>query len=200
MRRLILAAVLAGVAAGAHGAGELVVYRCVAADGSVTLQNDQRCPKGSREQRRVVELPAPVVVPLPVARPVAVASEPVPMVHTAPDAPSPPPAEPTPAPPLFACTTWDRRRYLGDDAAPAPRCAVLRTVGLDGQDSSGVAACEMRQDQCEALPEAARCAGWAERRRMAEARLVFPGQADAAQARAELDRVAAAIAGSVCDS
>ena len=30
---------------------DLVIYRCTDASGAVTVQNDQRCPAGSREER-----------------------------------------------------------------------------------------------------------------------------------------------------
>ena len=35
---------------------DLVIYRCTDASGAVTVQNDQRCPAGSREERRVIDV------------------------------------------------------------------------------------------------------------------------------------------------
>lgn len=185
---------------GTGPAQELVIYRCVGADGAVTLQNGRRCPAGTREQRRVVEAPRSSAPPaadhVPALAPVAV---PAPVAPAAAPDPAAPPADaaPAPAPPVYACRSWDGARYFGDSAEPAPRCAPLRTTGLDGRAPSAAQACEMRLDTCEPVAEAARCEAWAERARRAEAALAFPaGDVDAA--RAERDRVRAAIAGTVC--
>ena len=190
----------AGATAPAAAAPSVVVYRCVAADGSVTLQNGRRCAKGLREERRVVEVPTSRATPA-VAAPVA----------PAPVAPMPAePAEATPvdapptieigraaAPPLFACRAWDGSGYYGDSEAPPPRCAPLQAVGLDGRVMDTAQACELRADTCEPVAEAARCDAWAERLRRAEAALEFP-TGDTTAAREELDRVRTTIAGTVC--
>lgn len=181
-------------------AQDVVIYRCVAADGSVTLQNGRRCPKGMREQRRVLEAPRPPAPPAASAAPRPAGPAP------APEAPAPVPATPAaplvelapaPAPPLHACRTWDGERYYGDSAEPAPRCAPLRTTALDGRGATAAQACEMRLDTCEPVAEAARCEAWAERARRAEAALAF-ASGDVGAARAELERVRSAIAGTVC--
>ncbi|TCZ79745.1 hypothetical protein EYQ95_24925, partial [Lysobacter sp. N42] len=133
-------------------AQDVVIYRCVAADGSVMLQNGQRCPKGTREQRRVLEAPrAPAPPPAPAAPPAAAPAAPGTLSAPAPVAAAPAIVElaAAPAPPLHACRTWDGERYYGDSAEPAPRCAPLRTTALDGRSPTAAQACEMRLDTCE---------------------------------------------------
>lgn len=190
-----LVALLALAVARTGTAGDVVVYRCVAADGAVTLQNDRRCPKGSREQRRVLETPAaprvaaPAPAPTPAATPVAaVPLDATPVVEI-----------PRAAPPaLFACRTWEGTRYFGDAAQPAARCAPLATVGLDGSDTVAAQACEVVADTCEPVAESARCEAWAERLRVADDAARF-GDAGAAPAgEAEARRIRDLLAGSTC--
>jgi hypothetical protein len=190
-------ALLGALLAPAAAAADIVVYRCTAADGAVTLQNARRCPKGMREERRVLEVAtsrAPPAVAPPAAEP---APAPV-------DAAAEPATDSTPriaigpAPPLFACRTWDGQRYYGDDAQPAARCAPLQAVGLDRRSATAAQACEMVRDTCEAVPEAARCEAWGERLRTAEGLERF-GDADAAAAaRSEAARVRTVLAATVC--
>lgn len=65
---------LAGAPAAAQDA--VVIYRCTDASGAVSVQNDVPCPKGSQQQRRVMETAGPASIPAMPA----------------------PPAPPTPAP------------------------------------------------------------------------------------------------------
>jgi hypothetical protein len=213
-RVLFLLALAGGMPAAAGPA--LVIYRCVAADGAVTLQNGTKCAKGMHEQKRIVDTPSRAPLPTPARIPapapvapstgaVAATSSPA---ATAPAMPTPgapavasatstdtPQAPPT-APMLYACLTRDAQRYFSD-AAESSRCAPLQAVGLDGRSAGAGDACEVVQDRCEPVPEAERCAAWAERRRAAEQALTFvPEQVDAA--RAELDRVDEAIRGTPC--
>jgi hypothetical protein len=205
-------------------APEVVVYRCVAADGAVTIQNDRRCPKGTQQQRRVVETPtsrappaapatpAPVAAPAPIApmsdapgtatsadaaRTGANARTAAPTTRTGRDATPTIEIGRAGAPPVFACRTWDGTRYYGDSEQPAPRCAPLQAVGLDGRSATAAQACELRADSCEPVLASARCEAWAERLRAAEAAIEFP-TGDIEAARAELDRVRTTIAGTVC--
>lgn len=195
VRAAVLAAgvVAAGLLAGASTASDVVFYRCVGADGAVTLQNGRRCPKGMREERRVMEVatsraePA-VLAPVPPPAPVAPVPDATPVVEVA----------PTPAPPLFACRTWGGRSYYGDAGQPAPRCAPLETVGLDGRAGTGAQACETVYDTCEPVAEAARCEAWAQRLRTADDAARF-GDADAAEAaRVEAERIRGVLATTVC--
>ncbi|GAB2503766.1 DUF4124 domain-containing protein [Lysobacter humi (ex Lee et al. 2017)] len=63
MSRLRLGLLVLVLALPAAAAQDLVIYRCVAPDGQVLLQNTARCPKGMRQERRVVERPATPPVP-----------------------------------------------------------------------------------------------------------------------------------------
>lgn len=193
------AALLVSLLLGAPvAAAPTVIYRCVAADGAVTLQNGKACAKGSRSQKRVIAAPlaapvqlvapaAPIVPPTNVAP--AAPVEPMPAVIAAPEARLPPPA-------LQACVTADAQRYYSDSDA-GTRCAPLNAVGLDGRTATDAQACEVVQDRCSPVPEGERCAAWAERRRVAEQALLFaPEKVDSA--REELARVEAATAGTAC--
>ncbi|HEY4556111.1 MAG TPA: DUF4124 domain-containing protein [Lysobacter sp.] len=214
MHALLAALMLAPLASTA----QTVIYRCVAADGAVTLQNDARCPKGTREQKRVMPIPAPATTPVAPAAPAA------PLVEVPPAAPATraraarsaatvgadrpgatttgdgpvalaPVPPPRAAPPLYVCLTTGAERYYSA-SAESSRCAPVATVGLDGRPS-GAQACEVVQDRCAPVPEAERCAAWAEWRRSAEQASAFrPDEAETA--RADLARVDAAIANSVC--
>ena len=112
----------------------VVIYRCTDASGAVTVQNDVACPKGSRQEKRVIETatPAPVVpvaptAPVPLVAAEAPAGPEVPAVIESPpnpdaiDVPPVPVDQRTPPPPLFACKTWNREEYFSDAATPAQR-------------------------------------------------------------------------------
>lgn len=179
----------------------LVIYRCVAADGAVTLQNGAQCPKGMRQQRRVVDTPASTTPaaprpapPAPAAK--AVAASAMTAVPAAGATPSPMAVPRLPAPMLYACLAADARRYYADEAQSS-RCVPVEAVGLDGRTPAPAEACEVVRDRCAAVAEAERCAAWAERRRVAEQALTFAPEAFDA-ARAELARVDKATAGTVC--
>ena len=205
-RVLLAALALAPLASTA----QTVIYRCVAADGAVTLQNDAKCPKGAKQQKRVLPVPTPAPAPpitaAPPARPMPVVE--IPQATTAGPGPAGTPASarpepdattlatpPRPAPPLYVCLTSSAERYYSA-SAESSRCAPVATRGLDGGPGAAEA-CEMVQDRCEPVPEAERCTAWADWRRTSEQASIFdPERADAA--RADLARVDAAVAGSVC--
>jgi hypothetical protein len=168
---LCLAALLAG--AGAAHAEQVVFYRCTDAHDNLTVQN-QPCPKGLRQQKKIMQGvgrapapgPAPAVAAADAAQ-AAPASVPAAVPVAAPPDSTDPPTAPAdaaprlPPPPLYACTTYEQQRYIGEVAEPAPRCVPLRTMGLDGSpDRTGGSACEVLRDRCEALPEAGACEAW----------------------------------------
>jgi hypothetical protein len=214
LHRGLLLLALAGALPASAGPS-LVIYRCVAADGAVTLQNGSKCPKGAHQQKRVVETPAPapMATPARVATPAPIAAVPTPAAPargatpdaaavsggTATPAADANPAAPTPRlppPMLYACLTADAQRYFSD-TAESSRCAPLEAVGLDGRSAGAGEACEVVQDRCEPVAEAERCAAWAERRRVAEQAMTFvPEQLDTA--RTEIARVDAATEGTAC--
>ncbi|QSX78815.1 DUF4124 domain-containing protein [Agrilutibacter solisilvae] len=182
-----LACIAFGVAA-TVAQSQVVIYRCTDAKGALTIQNNVPCPKGSRQNRRVMETPPAAESPfVPMAAPPTVA-EPAP-----PPPPPPPPAAPArpsltdelgpstvadadrlPPPVLYECRTYDDDRYLSENGNPAPRCATLATTALGGYGESGSgAACEMKTDSCQRVADGALCEAWRRRLREAESSLRF---------------------------
>jgi hypothetical protein len=187
----------------------VVIYRCTDANGALTIQNDTPCPKGSKQDRRVMEAAhagsAPPVVPPPAPKPVV--SAPRAQVPPPPVAP-PPPTESEPAiadsdrlpPPwLYECHTENHDSYLSEDGAPAPRCVTLDTRALGGIIATdNVSACEMKIDQCQRVPDGALCDSWRKRLREAESALRFGASEDRAHAEAEVQRVTRVVRESTC--
>ncbi|HUH90914.1 MAG TPA: hypothetical protein VLZ76_09705 [Lysobacter sp.] len=205
---LLFGLFLCGLAGVGAAQDSVVIYRCTAADGTVSVQNDVPCPKDSQQQRRVIETvpppSQPYVPPPPRAIeviPVVPASAPAgPEKSTAGDAESDnAPIKLLPPPPLFACRTWSRDDYLSDDPTPAERCAPLRTIGVDGDPARGSgAACEKVRDTCTAVPEPQLCERWRQHLRDTQAMLLFGRAEDPATTRVELERIEAVIRASDC--
>lgn len=216
IRALLLACLLGLSAAPVAASDSVVIYRCTGADGAVSVQNDVPCPKGSQQQRRVIETArpsAPVSSP-PASAPLAAlvsmpidpgesmdgAAEPTaadPSAVPEPDAPDSPPADPPP--PLFSCRTWDRKEHFSDDPVPTRRCAPLRVSGLDGSDGGGqAAACEYVTDTCTPVPEEALCKQWHQYAHDTRAMLLFGRAEDPAATRVDLDRIEALVQASTC--
>jgi hypothetical protein len=189
-------------------AQQTVIYRCTDAKGAVTMQNDKPCAPGMHQEvRNIGTLPT---APAPTRRadaPAAPAGPPPGAnfelvrgpVNEALPASSLPEAERKPPPPLFQCETWDKDRYVGADAAPAPRCVPLQTVGIDGSSRmAGGEACEMKQDSCTALDGVALCQAWRRRVDEAQFRLKFAREDERDTRKAEYDTFAQALADSSC--
>lgn len=221
LRHGLLALVLALPAAAAQ---DLVIYRCVAPDGQVLLQNTARCPKGMHQERRVVERPAAPPAParaapaLPrpttgtvVAAPASGTAEAAGVAGTGTTgtplplpAPTSAGAVPTvdatalirPVPALMACRTREGEGYFSDEAVPS-RCVPMRTVGLDGRTATAAEACERVFDECQPVADTARCAAWADYRRQAEGVATFQPD-NAATAREVIARIDTALAGTPC--
>ncbi|MDI9238356.1 DUF4124 domain-containing protein [Lysobacter sp. LF1] len=163
----------------APASAQVVIYRCTDASGAVTLQSGTPCAKGSKQQKRVMETPQPpAFVPAPAIVAPAPAPAPAPMDVPTPPTPTPvaeiveAPRQPPPA--LYECRTWDKQRYLSEDAQPPPRCAPLQVTGLDGQgDSAGGLACQRMEDQCQRIPDARLCEAWQQRLHDAQAASAF---------------------------
>ncbi|NYZ62325.1 hypothetical protein [Luteimonas deserti] len=179
-----------------------VIYRCTAPDGAVTFQNDTPCAAGLQQQRRVIDIAAPLpafVAPAPpVERPPA-----VPMISTLPAAApglrTGPDAQRAAPPALFACRVFDGSTYWREDAAAPPRCRPLATVGIGGLPGMGAGqACEMHEDVCEAVPEAGLCGAWENRVREAEFRWRFGESGARDAARIEYERLFTALQASTC--
>ncbi|KGM53442.1 hypothetical protein N799_11805 [Lysobacter arseniciresistens ZS79] len=119
----MLALLAAASAAGATPApaDEVTIYRCVAADGRLTLR-DTPCADGERQQAREMLRP----------------QDPPPQPKVAASPASPPPAA-TPAtpritvvhapPPSYECTTPDGDTYVSHDPAGNPRWVPAWTLG-----------------------------------------------------------------------
>jgi hypothetical protein len=205
MRRWLITTLLLGVATAAHG--QVVIYRCTDASGALTIQNNTPCPKGSTQQRRVVEA-APVGSPPPFASP-ARSTAPVapsrPAEHAQPSSAKVEPAnipdaERLPPPVLYECRTYDNGIYLSDDGHPPQRCAPLRVTGLGGGgDRAGAtAACQMVDDQCQRIPDGALCVNWKQRLREAESQLRFGVVQQRDQAQADVERMQRIVRESTC--
>ena len=179
-RSLAIALALLACATPAAIAQQVVIYRCTDASGALTVQNDEPCPAGSREERAIIEPPPPMPVyvpqtpaPAPAATgTVTAAAAATPTAPERPDAPAPAriaDADRLPPPPIFRCHTPGNDRYISEDAEPKPRCVPLQTVGINGDPGLAAgAACEWQYDRCERIPDGEACDGWRQRGREIE--------------------------------
>lgn len=188
------------------GAGQVVIYRCTDAAGHLTLQNGVRCPKGQKQEARVLQAPAPPApAPAPVIAPVpSVAASPAvaaPVVDAS-AAPASPPAVAAaasnnpdlapgtlPPPPIYRCHAHSGNSYLSEDGDPKDRCVSLTVTDVaGGGNRSGAEACEVQQDRCERVPDAQLCEAWSQYDRQAESLVALDnpelaGKANALHAR-----------------
>ncbi len=213
--RLIAFALLALAACDAWAAQRIVMYRCTDASGAVMLQNDVPCPKGSKQEKRVVDAPPSAPVPALAAAEPATATPSTPAAQTAPATSAPtssaaPAIAPianlqtetgrSPPPGLYRCSTYDKQQYFSESGNAEPRCVPLQTVGLDGNPDTGVGrACEMVTDTCKRVADESLCTAWKLRLRDAEAAaagFVKPEQTVASEA--ELERIRKIVRESAC--
>lgn len=204
MRALLLA--LGLLPAAPVFAGEVVFYRCTDTAGHLTIQNSP-CPKGMREEKKTMQGVATVPMGTP-ARPSVPAPSPAaaPEPETVPDATRAEPADAVddgkprlPPPVLFQCTTYDRDSYITESSEPQKRCVPLRTVGLDGNPSTGAGqACDIVYDQCARVPDGAVCDAWKKRLGETEVAWRFGRTENAEKNRAEFERVQRIINESTC--
>lgn len=208
--------VLALATATPAAAQGVVIYRCTDANGALTIQNGTPCPKGSKQDRRVIESAPAAPPPSFVTAPAPAAPVHIPPALRAPPPVAPPvPASPVPEeepaapiadanrlpPPwLFECRTYNNDSYLSDNGDPKPRCVTLTTTGLGGliESSNNTAACEMKIDQCQRVPDGTLCEAWRNRLRAAESALRFGASEDRAKAEAEQRRLARVVRESTC--
>ena len=186
---------------------QVVIYRCTDASGALTVQNDTPCPKGSRQERSVIDPapPMPAYVPAVVAPVTAIT--PVPEASAAAEVERPQDAPPSdvpeqerlPPPPLYQCNTWDNDSYLSENADPQPRCVRLDTTGPGGDPSLGAGqACEMKYDQCQRIPDGAACDGWTRRQREIESSWRYARAADKPPLQEQFLRVGRILAETTC--
>lgn len=184
----------------------VVIYRCTDASGSVTVQNDTPCPKGSKQTRRVLDTPSPsapppayVETPSVAPEPVVPVPEPEPKPVAATPAPTIPDDERLPPPPIFECTTFDNDHYLSDDGTPSERCVGLEITGIGDGAAPGVgAACQKTMDTCQRVPDGAACDAWKRREREARATLMFGKAEDKDKNETEYERVQRVVTESTC--
>lgn len=210
----LLGLILCATTQVASAQATVVIYRCTDANGALTIQNGTPCPKGNKQERRVMEAAptssAPAFVPPPPA-PAPVPVQPAPPSAPPPAvAPSPPPIAPEPEttiadsdrlpPPwLYECRTYNDDTYFSEVGAPAPRCVTLNPTGLSGViESNNVSACEMKTDQCQRVPDGALCDGWRRRLREVQSALQFGAPDNRAEAEAEVQRVMRVVRDSTC--
>ncbi len=169
-------------------AQETVFYKCTDAKGNVSMQNGTPCAAGMKQDiKRVREVRT---VPVPDRKP-AVESAPAAPVYgefvlvSGPNMkrnPSPEAAGLPPPPPLFQCKTWEGNDYLGDIDNPPARCMPLQVTGIDGSLALGAGeACEMKPDQCTAVPAESVCEGWLRRLDEADFKRKYAGNDNQAE-------------------
>jgi hypothetical protein len=203
MRWLIVILVILSLPSQARThAASVVIYRCTSASGAVTLQNNTACPKGSQQQKQIIESPPPMPAYVPPPMPVAA---PVQAVERAPDAA--PVADPPstiadkdrlPPPVIYQCNTYDHDSYFSETATPEPRCVRLDTIDLQGAPSDAGVACQMVTDQCQRVADEGACDAWKQRLRETQAAATFGRSDDAAANDAELERVRRIVRDSTC--
>lgn len=218
IRRWLPAAALLGAivcvpALTASAQDTVVIYRCTDASGALTIQNGTPCPKGSKQERRVMDAAPAALAPAAVHPPAPASARPAtPAVVNPPPAavPPPPPIAPEPEttiadsdrlpPPwLYECRTYNEDTYFSEVGAPAPRCVTLNPTGLSGViESTNVSACEMKTDQCQRVPDGALCDGWRRRLREVQSALQFGAPDNRAEAEAEVQRVMRVVRDSTC--
>ncbi|MDQ2703263.1 MAG: DUF4124 domain-containing protein [Pseudomonadota bacterium] len=177
-------------------AQQVVIYRCTDSAGNMTVQNDEPCPKGAREQRQVVTTPPPLPAVFEPPETPELYTPPVRIVPRQGAATQAP--EPQPPPALFQCSTWDQLHYYSEEAMPQQHCAPLQVVGLDGVSRPEASACQMVDDQCTEVATENLCLAWKRRIDEAEFRWRFPGADADGSRRVEYERLKATYETSNC--
>ena len=199
------------------GAGQVVIYRCTDAAGNLTLQNGVRCPKGQKQEARVLQAPSPPT-PAPVIAPApAMAASPAvatPMVDASAASTSPPPAVAAaaatsnnpdlapgtlPPPPIYRCHAHSGNSYLSEDGEPKDRCVSLTVTDVaGGSNRSGAEACEVQQDRCDRVPDAQLCEAWSQYDRQAESLVALDNPELAGKANALYARTRKVMTATTC--
>ena len=203
MRAVSLA--LAGLLwSGSAGAGETVIYRCTAADGSVALQS-MPCPAGSRSEVRRLSAdyapPALSLPPSPLPEPAPTPSPATPEHTAAPAASSTASgrAKPLPLPVLHHCQPRSGTAYYTDRLEETVRCVPMRVTGLDGNPATAAGqACEVQRDRCQSVPEADACHAWGLYLKQSQQRFASAPSRSSSQADTQSAQIAALLAGSHC--
>lgn len=143
----------------------VTVYRCIGADGGVSLR-DTPCPSGQRQETRTMVRPTDAPAS---ARTSASASASVPAAGDGAGAADKPARrivvvrEPAP-PPMYECTTPDNSTYTSDSPEGNPRWVPMWTLGWPVPAGTWI------RDTCRAMPQAETCARLRDRRAAIERR------------------------------
>lgn len=173
---MLLTGLFAAAAAGASvDPGKMTVYRCVDANGKVSLQ-DNPCAAGAKQEVMQMTRPkdaAPTMSPVkPPAdtRPIVIVS---------------PAQEYRPAPPdLYRCTDFDGKVREAEYYDPKPRCVPLWVLGYESRSQ----ACRWVEDSCVRYEGKALCERWEARRRQMELDVSHADSTDAPYLKSELAR------------
>jgi hypothetical protein len=163
------------------------VYRCIDAQGQVSLQ-DRPCPPGSEQRRR--DLPRPPPAQAEAAAPEAEAAPGAGAAAESSQAPSAPPPSRPPPPPLWRCTNWKDEVRDSETGFTQPRCipiSVLRSDIAITPSSAGL--CQWVEDDCRQLHGDALCRRWREKLDETERELRFAASDRAAGLRAGTERI-----------
>lgn len=180
---ILLSGLFAAIAAGAAESAvpvdqsTMTVYRCIDADGKVSLQ-DVACAAGAKQEVQRMTRPkdaAPAVSPAipPVdTRPIVIVS------------PAQAP-ESRPAPPdLYRCTDFDGKVREAEFYDPKPRCVPLWVLGYESRSQ----ACRWVEDSCVRYEGKELCERWDARRRQMELDVSHADSTDAPYLKSELAR------------
>lgn len=163
-----LLAVCAVLASPLGAQERMTIYRCTGDDGAVTVQNDRPCPRGSTQERRVIQAAPSVAAPAP-AGPARVAPATPPMPAAAPLAdaaatPAPAAGALAPAPaatPFTAPATLTVPPQTDGVPAPVALAAAPPLAGTDRRPPPPLFECRISDDAgyfSEVANPAPRCA------------------------------------------
>ena len=181
--------------AGSTRAGETVIYRCTAADGSLSLQS-MPCSAGQKSEiRRLSADYAPPVLP---PSPAATSPAPAPPAAAAAPATAEPTA-PLTLPTLHHCQPRSGAAYYTDRLEETVRCVPMRVTGLDGNPDTGAGqACEVQRDRCQSVPEANACLAWGDYLSQSRERYANAPSRSSSETDTQSAQIAALLARSAC--
>jgi len=179
---ILLSGLFAAIAAGAAESAvpvdqsKMTVYRCVDADGKVSLQ-DVACAAGAKQEVQRMTRPkdaapavSPAIAPADM-RPIVIVS----------------PAQPrqySPPPDLFRCTDFDGKLREAEYYDTKPRCVPLWVLGYETRSQ----ACRWVEDSCVRYEGKELCERWEARRRQTELDVSHSDSSDAPYLKSELAR------------
>lgn len=172
-------------------AGEIVLYRCTGADGSLSIQ-DEPCARGQSQEVRRYEAPPPPPRPAPAAQPQPEPEPELPGLWMDEDDPAHPFVNAVPVPALYQCRTFDGQDYVSEFGGGNRRCVPLTITRIGSAPTPGMAsACEWVVDECRELLGGEACSGWRNLHRQAVRAEREAFSDTLAEARSELARLGA---------